>query len=381
LDGCPACAAENADGGHCVIVAHIPAYRLGENIQDPGQADEDENEIDNLTHRHFLPSTQNITEVIRCMLEQGIAEGIPGPRGPAGEQGLAGETGERGPGIVAATATTLEPGSEATASLIPIPGDPEGDHVLRLGIPAGADGGRGPGIVAVSVATLPPGSSATAALVPIPGDPEGDQMLQLGIPRGQPGTPGPIDDPELTHITNLSWVHAGGFDSIDEWAGFVQELGLVIKFDEEFGGVQTRTLYDIVDSPNFGQVGISEVFELRVRRNTDMGMCECRLSNVFCEPVEAEVDPATGRIVNVNPLPLDIENTPAVRLMMNSDMARQVGAAFCRVVFRSDFALDMNKKAVDGNHIGGLVPERPTGNGREGGTFESWFTVGLKLEG
>lgn len=321
------------------------------------------------------------------MLEQGAPPpGIPGPRGPAGDQGLAGVPGERGPGITAATATTLEPGSEATANLIPILGDPEGDLVLSLGIPAGSDGsdgedgGRGPGIVAVSVTTLPPGSSATAVLVPIAGDPEGDQTLQLGIPRGQPGTPGPIDDPELTHITNLSWDHAKGFNSVDEWTEFAPKIGLVIKFDEEFGGVQTRTVYDIVDLPNLGPVGISEVFELKVRRNTEMGLCECRLPNVFCEPVEVEVD-ATGRIVNVNPLPLDIENTPAVRLIMDAETARRVGAAFCRVIFRSDFALDMNKKAVDGNHIGGLVPERPTGNGRQGGTFESWFTVSLKPVG
>jgi hypothetical protein len=46
-----------------------------------------------------------------------------------------------------------------------------------------------------------------------------------------------------------------------------------------------------------------------------------------------------------------------------------------RVIFRADFALDEEERAVDGNHIGGRVPERPSGNGREGGTFESWFTV------
>ena len=382
LDGCPACAAENAQGGHCVILAHIPAYRRGAKIQDSGQAAENENAIDNNTHRHFLPSTQNITEVIRCMLEQGIAEGIPGPRGPAGDQGLPGEQGDRGPGVTAASAETLEPGTEATATLVPISGD---DFELRLGIPAGengTDGGRGPGIVDVSVTTLPPGSSATADLEPmIAEEPEGDQRLLLGIPRGQQGAPGPVEDPELTHITHLSWGHGMHFETTDEWIRFARELGLVIAFDTEFGGVQPKTVYNIVDLPNLGSVGVSEVFELRVRRNTDMGLCECRLPNVFCEPVEVvEIDPATGRIVAVNPLPLDVERTPALRLIMNAETARRVDRAFCRVVFRSDFALDMKDKAVDGNHIGGRVPDRPTGNGRQGGTFESWFTVGLKPE-
>jgi len=171
------------------------------------------------------------------------------------------------------------------------------------------------------------------------------------------------------------------FDSLDEWFKLALELGLVIKFNEEFGGVQTRTLYNILDLPNGGQVGVSEIFELQVRHTTDMGLCECRVPNVFCEPVEAEVDPGTGQIVNVHPLPLDIEATPAVRLTMNPETARMIFGAFSRVIFRSDFALDMNKKAVDGNHIGGLVPERPTGNGRQGGTFESWFNLGLKPVG
>ncbi len=49
-------------------------------------------------------------------------------------------------------------------------------------------------------------------------------------------------------------------------------------------------------------------------------------------------------------------------------------AVFFRVVFRADFAMDLQDEpnAVDGNHIGGIVP---TGNGRPGNTFESWFTV------
>ena len=37
-------------------------------------------------------------------LQQGLAEGIPGPRGPAGEMGA---DGARGPGIVDAVAATL----------------------------------------------------------------------------------------------------------------------------------------------------------------------------------------------------------------------------------------------------------------------------------
>jgi hypothetical protein len=43
-----------------------------------------------------------------------------------------------------------------------------------------------------------------------------------------------------------------------------------------------------------------------------------------------------------------------------------------RITIRCDFLLDCHGNAVDGNHIGG---RRPTGDGTQGGTFESWFMV------
>ena len=43
-----------------------------------------------------------------------------------------------------------------------------------------------------------------------------------------------------------------------------------------------------------------------------------------------------------------------------------------RMTLKSDFILDHNGVAVDGNHIGGKLP---SGNGSEGGDFVSWFVV------
>lgn len=42
------------------------------------------------------------------------------------------------------------------------------------------------------------------------------------------------------------------------------------------------------------------------------------------------------------------------------------------ITLKCDFILDCHDQAVDGNHIGGLLP---TGDGVRGGTFESWFRV------
>jgi hypothetical protein len=46
-----------------------------------------------------------------------------------------------------------------------------------------------------------------------------------------------------------------------------------------------------------------------------------------------------------------------------------------RVVLRSDFVRDTKGRAVDGDHLPAWVPTTKTGDGIQGGTFESWFTV------
>jgi hypothetical protein len=53
-----------------------------------------------------------------------------------------------------------------------------------------------------------------------------------------------------------------------------------------------------------------------------------------------------------------------------------VQAGSYRVLLRADFLQDeAGRFAVDGNHIFGAVPVRRSGNGLQGGSFESWFYV------
>jgi hypothetical protein len=48
---------------------------------------------------------------------------------------------------------------------------------------------------------------------------------------------------------------------------------------------------------------------------------------------------------------------------------------FLRVVLKGDFIRDKHGLGVDANHLPPWLPHRPSGDGIEGGTFESWFTV------
>lgn len=84
---------------------------------------------------------------------------------------------------MSATATTLAPGSSATASYA--------NGVLSLGIPRGDQGEKGdtgdtgatPDFTIGTVSTLPAGSSATASIIGTAEDP----VLNLGIPKGDTG--------------------------------------------------------------------------------------------------------------------------------------------------------------------------------------------------
>jgi DNA-binding beta-propeller fold protein YncE len=97
LERCPHC-----DMPDCVVLATIKDYHLGDKIvalsdtSDP--KDDQKNQIariDNRKGRRLLPSTQVLTEVVKCLLDHGTGgggqQGPPGPAGPAGaglEEGL-----------------------------------------------------------------------------------------------------------------------------------------------------------------------------------------------------------------------------------------------------------------------------------------------------
>lgn len=371
-DGCPSCDGEDRD---CVVLAHLPEYRPLQRMEDPETAREGDAVLDNRTHRRLVTSTQNISEVVRCMLDEGAVAGTPGPRGPAGETGEPGEPGERGPGIEELDLTILDPDDDATATLTPIPDDPEGDLRLDLGIPGAERGPRGPGVTAVEASTLEPDEDATATLEPIAGDPEGDLRLVLGLPRGEDGEDATVEPPpELTHITNLSWVHGGnlatGMDELDRLLR--GGPGIAIAFDNpvRIDGV----IQDVVGNDRPGSV----VFELLARQRESPCWCPLEL---LCLPFD-DFDDADGRITSVEARdPDDLQpETPALGFQLvldpEGDVQLEEGlGSLLKVVFRADFALDGEGRAVDGNHVGGGVPDRPSGNGSEGDTFESWFTV------
>ncbi len=103
LEGCPHC-----DIANCVVLATIENYMLGDKIEDQTDPPTDPNDdsknqiarIDNREGRRLLPSTQVLTEVVECLLENGTGgTGLQGPPGHPGPGGGPGPAGDPGPGF------------------------------------------------------------------------------------------------------------------------------------------------------------------------------------------------------------------------------------------------------------------------------------------
>lgn len=201
--------------------------------------------------------------------------------------------------------------------------------------------------------------------------PQGLQGLQGE--RGLQGPPGEGLNEDLVHVANLSWIHdAPSYDGIDGFLDEVEKVGVVIAFDKE---VQFPPfLTKMTGGP------ASEVFALFMRSGNGVAFTEMLLGELDCEPVNVDAVDGAGRITAVSPLPAGTERTKAVRLVPRSEkfggFVGEVRPATFRVLLRADMVRDADGKfALDGNHIFGAVPDRPSGNGLQGGSFESWFGV------
>lgn len=116
IECCPDCA-----DGNCIVLATVNGYSYCDAITDPTSDPLGADQIDNLTDRHLLVSTDLLTQVVRCLLDQGPgtgqtgSQGPPGPAGAAGPQGVAGSSGPQG---ATGPAGPAGPGLEANLTRI-----------------------------------------------------------------------------------------------------------------------------------------------------------------------------------------------------------------------------------------------------------------------
>jgi hypothetical protein len=327
---CPACATNDANDA--VILAHLPGYVFadGPRIEDAGQGGTGRVEIDNLTYRPIVPSASTLREVIECILAQGVAEGPPGPRGDTGETGAMGPKGPEGP--------QGEQGEQ---------GEPGAD---------GGIGSDGVGIEDVDLTVLPPGSAPT---VNVKTGTTG-LIVTLGLPDSAPAA---LD---LNRIRALSWLHGEvypGVANVDDFNAMIndKDRGIAVAFESEVSFKQ------FTGPKKFGPSLLVEL--QRQDRDQNETRCWCPLRTEV-RPLGEEIESDdSGLVTRFAPAPNRL-NSPGFSLMVN-DVRFDPGETL-RLVLYADFLLDTKDRPLDGNHIGGRLP---TGNGRAGGAFISWFTV------
>ena len=337
LDGCTPC-----DDG-CVVLATVASYTFGEAI--------DDSEIDNLADRPLLPSTTVLTEVVECLLEREPALGTPGPQGPPGPAGPPGDTGATG--------------DQGPAGPV---GPPGGQGPTGTQGPVGPAGAQGP--------QGDPGPQGPAGPVGAEG-PQGETGPQG--PEGEP--PAPLD---LPHIVWINWPHGGSLNQA-QFATIAQQ-GLVIGFDRP---VQARTLSTFSFRATVRQPGgyapsydTYQWLELDALVTgipaSDAWQPACGAGDLNVPPVAN--DTATGNVIGARLRP--------------ANGAKNVNwvAGTYRVELHGDWVLGSQKialpdgrkvnPAVDADHLGPGLPTRcPTGDGVEGGLFESRFTVPATVAG
>jgi hypothetical protein len=120
IDWCPDCAQ-----GNCLVLATINGYTYQSGITDP-QAGQPiaAGQIDNLTDRRLLVSTDILACAVQCLIDQGVE----------GTKGATGATGATGPGIdnVSVTFVPCSEASTAGGTLVP---EASGNYMLDLTIP------------------------------------------------------------------------------------------------------------------------------------------------------------------------------------------------------------------------------------------------------
>ncbi len=235
--------------------------------------------------------------------------------------------------------------------------------MLAQGLGLGRPGPRGPaGLQGPQGETGAQGVQGIQGLPGAPGTP--------GTPgqNGQDGQDGEGLNETLVHIDGLSWTHDeasfGGFGDLVEG---LKEPGLVIAFDRPIR---------ITSLLGKGGRGFNQIFQLIAQVSQRGGVQELIVGGLDAEGVEVTARDAAGRITAATALPAGEPLARAIRLRIGDSWREGVQAGSYRVLLRADFLQDeAGRFAVDGNHIFGAVPARRSGNGLQGGSFESWFYV------
>jgi DNA-binding beta-propeller fold protein YncE len=310
LDGCPSC-----DEPDCIVLATIEHYHVGDKLEDPTDPpaavslDKTNHvaRIDNRKGRVLLPSTQVLTDVIRCLLEEG--------HGGDGKQGPPGLKGADGVSVKTASAESVAFGAPAQATFDPIAGE-----------------------------------------------------IHFKIPKGDKGDPGSVPTTKLVSICGINWHHAPQSFNDKDLASMLNAQGLLIAFNGKVraGDINQHSFMVLTRRSNRFPVDAGNMSWDELTTKTLRGVQLKTTAAQSCPQLSIAdpVNPEANTFVN------GAQFLPAQGFVPGQEY---------RVILKGDLirsdAGDGTRRSLDGNHLFPWVPSRPSGDGIEGGTFESWFAT------
>ena len=212
-------------------------------------------------------------------------------------------------------------------------------------------GGTGAGATGPTGPTGPTGSGPTG--------PTGAVGTGATGPTGPTGPAGPIGDPDLVRICRINWVHP------DPLAGPPAPTTLLTKIRKE--GLRLAFTEPVFNGDIHDQSFM--VLTRHLDPETDR-VCWCEVPHELRGvnyKGHCKTDDIDQTNVPVNP------GDPANGLLFEASWAPNT---LYRVVLKGDLVRsEKDGRAVDGNHLPKWLNARPSGDGIEGGTFESWFVT------
>ena len=174
------------------------------------------------------------------------------------------------------------------------------------------------------------------------------------IVDGRRYLPGPLNPRQLTHICDISWDHDGKTPAAQIWNDYRDAHNQQNKGHDHKEGIRLTVTFD---RP------LHECMTEAVRHSGR------RFFSVRFKNADGILQSAANQVVVTlsdcqTRLHYDIEKCHLHDAMHAHPVVY--------VTLNCDFLTDKWGRAVDGNHLHGLLP---TGDGVEGGTFESWFRL------
>lgn len=214
----------------------------------------------------------------------------------------------------------------------------------------GPTGPRGPGIDDVQVEMIDCDEDPKAEIL------EG-HILHLKLPCDcKDKTPEPV---AYTRICGINWRH-GDTMKISDLRG-----ALMVNFSAPV---------------RLGDFLNLHVFTLMTNSSQDDNlMCWCEIPPKGIIGANLDLRDNENGTCDFDPaqVPEEVQGADAmVRTVLFVPSTGFVSGHEYRVIIKGDFIRDGDWRAVDANHLPGWLPNRVTGDGVEGGTFESWFTAG-----